>query len=750
MKKSLRALVSGAVLAVCFLFIAFHGSFRYFIPSQQVELSHGVQYGAVLKDFLFVQEITMKKRYLSGVDVYMAKLPGPYTNSNVFLLMDDQQRILYTRKFSSSDFGEALHFPFRFGKTFDIGKNKTVFACIYSVDSDQQNYIGLARKEGSTLGKLYVLPILQNDIPGSFASRQGIVNFTGTLGIKTFESETKYFTLLQVILYLIAILLALTIFYWPSVRKFVVGIRLKPGRIFLSLAGSFGLIMLFITPPLQVPDEPAHLFRSYQVAEFNWFKIRDNIPRGLASLADSCQRMNFSTHEKTKPSEILAFSSIPLEGGDRVTRESPNYILPYFPQAIGIIIAKILNLNILWHFYLARFFNLVVTILLLVLAIRITPVFKWVFAFVGILPMSLYQFASLSYDATTIALSLLLLSLILHRAFTDPPKKGHMFWIPLLVVTLLLAASKPPYFLVLLSFLIIPVIKTGSMRRYILIFTGLLLSAMVVSQLWSPARKAIQKLAVEGFSYPSTLVASLPDDYFPDRPGTQYPRMAFALPLLPHDKAPESPAVTGAQNIAQNPIDPMGQVKFILTNPFEYTGVLLRTLRESGNLYVVSIVGLFGWIDTQVPGPVAYLYLLLLIILALITPVKGITITLKQKAILFVTFLVCYLLIETALYLYCNPVGSPKIIAVQGRYFIGILPVLLMMFYHSEGDRNLFRRGYNFKSEKKRSPARPHKANIFIATENLSVYTALLTLYGILVLLWSLYLIIDRFFVLQL
>ncbi len=749
MRKNLKFLVSISVLVVSFLIIALHSSFYYFIPSQQVELSHGVQYGAVLKDFLFVQEFTTKKRYLSGVDVYMAKLPGPYNNSNIFLLIDDQQRILYTRKFSSTDFGEALHFPFRFGKAFDIGKNKTVYACIYSVDGDQQNYIGLARKEGSDLGKLYVLPILQNDIPGSFASRQGMVNFTGTLGIKTFESETKYFTLLQVILYLTAILLATIIFYWSAVRKFIIGSRLKPGRIFLSVAGSFGLIMMIITPPLQVPDEPAHLFRSYQVAEFNWFKIPDNIPRGLASLADSCQRMNFSTHEKTKPSEILSFSSIPLDRGDRVTRDSPNYILPYFPQAIGIIIAKILNLNILWHFYLARLFNLAVTLLLIFLAIRITPVFKWIFAIVGILPMSLYQFASLSYDATTIALSLLLLSLILHRAFTDSQIKGLRFWVPLLVVTILLAASKPPYFLVLLSFLIIPVVKTGSLRRYILIFTGLLISAMVVSQLWSPARKAIQKLALEGFSYPSTLMASLPEDYFPDRTGGRYPRMAFALPLLPHDDAPDNPAVTGAQNIAQNPIDPMGQVKFILTNPVEYAGILLRTLRESGNLYVVSVIGLFGWIDTQVPDLIAYLYLLLLIILALLTPVKGIVINRKQKAILFLTFLICYLLIETALYLYCNPIGSPKIIAVQGRYFIAVLPMLLTLFYHSGGDRILFRSGSTVKSLKKRSAARPLSENLSIAAENQSVYPVLVTLYGILVLLWSLFLIIDRFFVLQ-
>ena len=113
MKKYRLQLIGLLFFIVSALFIAFLPSFNNLIPAQQVELSHGVQYGAVLKDFLFVQEITMKQRYLSRVDVYIAKLPSQVNNSNVFVLIDDQKRILYTKPFSSADFGEALHFPFR-------------------------------------------------------------------------------------------------------------------------------------------------------------------------------------------------------------------------------------------------------------------------------------------------------------------------------------------------------------------------------------------------------------------------------------------------------------------------------------------------------------------------------------------------------------------------------------------------------------------------------------------------------------
>ena len=105
MKKYRLPLISLLFFLTSSLFIAFSTAFHYFIPAQQVVLSHGVQYGAVLKDFLFIQEVQLKKRYLSRIDVYMAKLPSQYTNSNVFLLIDDQHRILFTKRFSSSDFG---------------------------------------------------------------------------------------------------------------------------------------------------------------------------------------------------------------------------------------------------------------------------------------------------------------------------------------------------------------------------------------------------------------------------------------------------------------------------------------------------------------------------------------------------------------------------------------------------------------------------------------------------------------------
>lgn len=755
-KRWFRPLTSLIFLISATLIIALWSSLQVFIPAKQVELSHGVQYGAVLKDFLFVQEVTMKQRYLSGVDVYMAKLPGPYTNNNVFLLIDDQKKILFTKRFSSADFGEALHFPFRFGKSFDIGAGKTVYACIYSIDGNQQSYIGLARKEGSTLGKLYVMPILQNDILQSFINRESVVDFTGTLGIRTYENNTRFFSLLQIILYISALLISLVILLWPKIKPFFEKIVARPQWVFLTLGSVFGLIMLIITPPFQVPDEPVHYFRTWQVAEGNFLKTTDNVPRSLVTFADSCKRMKFSTHEKTSVPEILSFASMPLNSADRIYQEAPNYIIPYLPQAVGMIIGKLFGANLLYLLYLGRLFNLMAALWLVFLAIRTAPAFRWIFAAIGLLPMTLYQFGSLSYDASTIGLSFLLISLILKLTFGTDEASRKKELILLIVTAILLATSKPPYFLIALAFLIIPVVKFGTTRRYAIIFAGIIAGTLLISQAWEYSRKVAFKLATETTAENEPMALFFPADPTPERlTGFSNP-LAMALPMTPHsaqettkNRASQTPEV-----IQQAPvIDPGLQISFILKNPVEYAGILLNTLKTSGNLYIVSMVGLFGWIDTQVPDWLAYLSLLLILSMGILISYPGISFNYKQKLILLGTLLIAFILIETALYLYCNPIGSQNIIAVQGRYFIAIFPLLPLLLYSPGFIARLtaVKSSSGRRATGKKLTHTIHNDSAKSLDTALSFYLPFACmLFCLITLFWSVWLILDRFFILYL
>ena len=75
----------------------------------------------------------------------------------------------------------------------------------------------------------------------------------------------------------------------------------------------------------------------------------------------------------------------------------------YLPGALGICIARILNLNTAGLIMLGRFFNLAVFIIFGMLAIHFMPGYKEFIFLISLLPMTLEQAASFSYDAVMIS-----------------------------------------------------------------------------------------------------------------------------------------------------------------------------------------------------------------------------------------------------------------------------------------------------------------------------------------------------------
>lgn len=750
MKKFRAPAAAIAFLIISVLFIANHQKFHFFIPSQQVELSHGVEYGAVLKGFLFVQEITMQKRYLSRLDLYMAKLPSMYPNENFFLLLDEQHRILFTKRFSSNDFGEALYFPFDLKKNFDVGKGKKIYACVYSVDGDQGSYIGLAKKDNSNLGKLYVVSIVNNDIVQSFENQQSLVDFKGSIGARTYESDSKFFSLLQIILYILAAVFAILISYSSKVASVIRRSRIIPENAFLGFSLVSGLVMLVVTPPFMVPDEPSHFYRSYQVAELNFFKIRDEVPKSLVELSAICDRMKYSTHEKTTFREILSLADIRLDPGRRTQVQTQIYTVPYIPQAAGIVIGKLMHLNPLWLLYLGRMFNLLVSVLLVYLAIRTTPIIKWLFFLIGIMPMTLYQFSSLSYDALTISLSLLLIAVILNFALNPENRIGRRGLFILFLVSGLLAASKPPYFIIVFSFLIIPVARIGSRKKYAVLFIALVSLVMVISQLWAPGRKLFEKLVVADDNVPKTGALFLAEESNPPDMLSLHNPLSAVLPLMPHTTSGDQVPAVRVDSVS--PYDPSAQKQYILDDPLRYIGIIFNTLPKSMELYAGSFVGLFGWVDSPLPNFLSYLYLFVLVFVAFGSTAPGVQISFVRKCILLTVFIANFLLIETAMYLYCNPVGSDSIIAVQGRYFIAVAPLLFILFVNRTGIGFIIkgfapspRKSTGKKQMNKQIPDTEPSGEMLLtrAVPWIAMLCAMITL------LYSFFVIIERFYVIS-
>ncbi|MCE7699887.1 MAG: DUF2142 domain-containing protein, partial [Methanobacterium paludis] len=258
--------------------------------------------------------------------------------------------------------------------------------------------------------------------------------------------------------------------------------NVKPQTAFIIIGLVYGLCFLMVTPPFQVPDEPAHFYKAFYLSDGHLIPEKVDITEGFY-LPQSVVNLTNSYHDlisdpaknKQKKGLVNNFLNMPLENDNKVTVNISNVAAyppaPYLASAAVINIGKLFNVSPLLLMYLCRLINLLIWILLIYMAIKLTPIHKWVFLLLSLMPMTLYQAASVSADSLTIALSFLVIAMFLKFSFDK-----HKMIIDLkdsviiLVLILVLALSKSGYFILLLLFFMIPESKFKSRKTKNLMF----------------------------------------------------------------------------------------------------------------------------------------------------------------------------------------------------------------------------------------------------------------------------------------
>ncbi len=413
-----------------------------------------------------------------------------------------------------------------------------------------------------------------------------------------------------------------------------------PEKAFLSIGLCFGILFLLIIPPFQVPDEPNHFFRSYQIAEGRFVaEKRDNAAGGLIpkSLIDSVTPWSdipFHAEKKAEEQRFIQTFSISLQEKERVFWNFANTALyspvPYLPQALGISVGKAFNLSPVILMYLGRLVNLLTSVCLTFLALKITPIFKWVFFLLALTPMATFQRASLSADSFINSISFLLLTTILKYAYDKHKNKtGTIDILVLLILTALLSLSKQAYFLIPFLYFLIPQEKVGTPKKYFGLSFLLLLTSAITWLSWSSIIKGIY------------------------------------VPLRPND-----------------PVSVNEQIHFILSNPFKYAFIIFNDFNLTAGEYLKQFIGVLGWLDTNLPSTLWLSYIAIVGFVALIDSRQDVIITLKDKIKLFTVFLFSTVLIYTLVYLAWTPVGQEIVEGVQGRYFIPLANIIFLVAYN--------------------------------------------------------------------
>ena len=342
--------------------------------------------------------------------------------------------------------------------------------------------------------------------------------------------------------------------------------KVRPEKIFLTIALFFGLIFIFLNPPFMAPDEDCHFAKIYGFSEKTLhFKIKDKkkgfiLPNSIIKMFDEYRPMTYFKERKTTFSKIEEFVKLDLEKNNNSFYNIPvtSYnILAYLPSLFALIVAKFLNLKPLFLMYLLRFVNLLVYLSLTYFAIKLMPFKKWMLCAVAVLPMSIYMGSSINTDPLLNGLAFYFIAFTLNLAFNDQIEKISKK--QLIIFTILafwITSIKFPYaFLTLIGFMI-PKEKFHIITKTKFFFCFCLATFLLVFF------KSIYEMKINSL-----------------------------VPLPVYQYAREDLII------------------FILQNPFNFIMMLCLTLYKLFFYYIETMIGCFGWLHFSLPIIYIYIYI---------------------------------------------------------------------------------------------------------------------------------------------
>jgi hypothetical protein len=278
------------------------------------------------------------------------------------------------------------------------------------------------------------------------------------------------------------------------------------------LLGLLGVVpMVILTPPFQVPDEPQHFYRAYQLSELRVGGIvRDGgagamLPSSLIELTD--RFLGPRGHDLPRPiteqplwGTWLAFDQ-PLDPDRREFIDFSGALvyspLPYLPQIIAIAVARWAGAGPLALLYVARLANVLVALALLTWAVRIMPVGREAVMVVGLLPMAAFEYASVSPDAAIIGTAFLFTAVALRAQLRGRWTADE---VAVAAVSGLVFCSLKPVYAPLLVLALPAALTRGRMKHTLLVHAIILVVGLGGTVIWLHFASSVRVLRFPGTS----------------------------------------------------------------------------------------------------------------------------------------------------------------------------------------------------------------------------------------------------------
>lgn len=451
-----------------------------------------------------------------------------------------------------------------------------------------------------------------------FSVNGSLSTFTG--------GAVKYF---KIFAFSVIIAAAALLYYLLYIRK------CKIQTAFLVSAVVMGVFCMIMFTPFTVPDEPSHMASAYRISNFMTFDFGQD-GKMLIRRSDINAYNNYAQTGLTrsyygtlkKCAEFFCSDSTLVTHREILNSGAP---FGYVFAALGITVARILNLGPLPLFYMGRLFNYAAYVAMVYFAIKKIPVGKIAVCAVALLPMSMQLAISYSYDPIVLAFALMFTAQIVYLIY-KPETVTRKDVITASAFAALLAPSKLVYTPLVLLALLIPRRNFKSKRSAI---TG--------------------KTAIVAIGFISLIVLQF---------------LVFRT------------GVSADSGIIKWAGEPGYTITRSLAYPLNTVKIFVKTFAESLSFYISSMVGnLFGWLSVSVD----WIFFAAATVLLLFSFFRKKSdspehIRPTGRLLILAALAASSLLILASMYLGWTPLSYTSIVGVQGRYFLPLLLPAALVF----------------------------------------------------------------------
>lgn len=411
-------------------------------------------------------------------------------------------------------------------------------------------------------------------------------------------------------------------------------VKLDFHKQFIILATVLGIFYFIATPFGNGTDEVSHFLRVFKISQkYTNIRLEEDslFPPAFSKLVD--YKNNKDMKYTNYINEFDAFSMNSTERKDLISEYwniklySP---IQYIPQVIGVTIGRILSDNIVVIGMLGRITGYIFWVAMCMLAIKLVPNKKVFFLIVCLLPVNIFSAVCISGDTVTNAVCTLFIA-ILYKKIYLKEKISKNEKIVLIALGCLIALCKIVYLPFVTLVLLLKEDNFETKKDWKKFVTLLIVASVIVGLGWF---------------------------------------------------------VIGSTNLANsNPLS-KEQLKYILTNPFEYCAIIVRTFSQKGAQFVYQLCTgdeLMCHAKTTIYPIISYIISFALF-MSLFTSEeeKDVDVDIIRKIWVTLIILGTILLIITAIYIQwtslpgIGKVGEQVIKGIQGRYFI---PVALLLIF---------------------------------------------------------------------